>query len=134
MEGESRLSDRCEQEAQDANRSLHAVVPRPSRVRVAGGEQHRKLHHDAPRAQGVHRPEELRPDECVGGLFSECSFGLSRWAPAVSTPFAYSCKKTPKDAEDQIEAAHGAARAIRLEHGTSFTVSATPQYNMMRVS
>ncbi|KAF9811509.1 hypothetical protein IEO21_06560 [Rhodonia placenta] len=39
----------------------------------------------------------------------------------LSTPWAYSCKKTPKDAEDQIEAAHGAARAIKLAHGTAFT-------------
>ncbi|EPS95107.1 hypothetical protein FOMPIDRAFT_1038635 [Fomitopsis schrenkii] len=46
---------------------------------------------------------------------------LRSYGQMISTPFAYSCKKTPKDAEDQIEAAHGAARAIRLAHGTSFT-------------
>ncbi|KZT71070.1 hypothetical protein DAEQUDRAFT_707371 [Daedalea quercina L-15889] len=46
---------------------------------------------------------------------------LRSYGQMLSTPFAYSCKKTPKDAEDQIEAAHGAARAIRLAHGTSFT-------------
>lgn len=42
---------------------------------------------------------------------------------AVSTPFSYSCKKTPKDAENQVEAALGAARAIKAAHGTSFSVS-----------
>ncbi|TFY63501.1 hypothetical protein EVJ58_g3211 [Rhodofomes roseus] len=47
---------------------------------------------------------------------------LRSYGQMVSTPFAYSCKKTAKDAEDQIEAALGAARAIRLAHGTSFTV------------
>ena len=41
---------------------------------------------------------------------------------AVSTPYSYSCKKTPKDAENQVEAALGAARAIKAAHGTVFTV------------
>ena len=40
----------------------------------------------------------------------------------VSTPFSYSCKKSPKDAENQVEAALGAARAIKLAHGTTFKV------------
>ncbi|PCH37079.1 hypothetical protein WOLCODRAFT_109553 [Wolfiporia cocos MD-104 SS10] len=46
---------------------------------------------------------------------------LRSYGQMLSTPFAYSCKKTPKDAEDQIEAALGAARAIKQAHGTSFT-------------
>jgi hypothetical protein len=41
----------------------------------------------------------------------------------VSTPFSYSCKKSPKDAEDQLEAISGAAHAIKKSHGTVFTVS-----------
>ena len=40
----------------------------------------------------------------------------------VTTPWSYSCKKTPKDAENQVEAALGAARAIKAAHGSSFTV------------
>ena len=40
----------------------------------------------------------------------------------MSTPFSWSCKKTPKDAEDQLEAALGAAHAIKEVHGTVFTV------------
>ncbi len=41
----------------------------------------------------------------------------------MSTPFSYSCKKYPKDAEDLLEAALGAAHAIKQIHGTPFTVS-----------
>lgn len=40
----------------------------------------------------------------------------------MSSPFSYSCKKTPKDAEDQIEAGLGAARAMQLTHGTVIVV------------
>ncbi|KZT02813.1 uncharacterized protein LAESUDRAFT_729776 [Laetiporus sulphureus 93-53] len=47
---------------------------------------------------------------------------LRSYGQMISTPFAYSCKKIPKDAEDQIEAALGAARAIKQVHGTSFTI------------
>ena len=41
----------------------------------------------------------------------------------VSTPFSYSCKKTPKDAEDQLEAISGAAFAMKKSHGTHYMVS-----------
>src|ERR1019366_368775 len=41
----------------------------------------------------------------------------------VSTPFSYSCKKSPKDAEDQLEAISGCAHAMKKSHGTLFTVS-----------
>jgi hypothetical protein len=41
----------------------------------------------------------------------------------VSSPFSHTCKKTPKDAEDQLEAAFRAAAAIKSAHGTSFMVS-----------
>ncbi|EMD36297.1 hypothetical protein CERSUDRAFT_51898, partial [Gelatoporia subvermispora B] len=46
---------------------------------------------------------------------------LRSYGQMVSTPFSYSCKKVPKDAEDQIEAALGAIRAIKAIHGTVFT-------------
>ncbi len=42
---------------------------------------------------------------------------------AVSTPFSYSCRRTPKDAEDQLEAISGAAFAMKKLHGMHFTVS-----------
>jgi hypothetical protein len=41
---------------------------------------------------------------------------------SVSSPYSYSCKKVPNDAEDQIEAGLGAARAMQIIHGTPFTV------------
>lgn len=43
---------------------------------------------------------------------------LRSYGQMLSSPFSYSCKKTPKDAEDQIEAGLGAARAMQLTHGT----------------
>ncbi|KAF8906661.1 hypothetical protein CPB85DRAFT_1313002 [Mucidula mucida] len=41
----------------------------------------------------------------------------------ISPPFSFSCKRVPKHAEDQIEAALGAARAIQSVHQTAYTVS-----------
>jgi hypothetical protein len=49
----------------------------------------------------------------------------------VSTPFSYSCKKTPKDAEDQLEAISGAAFTIKKSHGTHYTVSAVSPFNVV---
>ncbi|KAI0635215.1 hypothetical protein C8Q77DRAFT_1053878 [Trametes polyzona] len=46
---------------------------------------------------------------------------LRSYGQMLSTPFSYSCKKVPKDAEDQLEAALGAANAIKQVHGTHFT-------------
>jgi len=42
----------------------------------------------------------------------------------LSTPFSYSCKKDPKDAEDQLEAISGAAHAVKKAHGTIFSTGA----------
>lgn len=56
----------------------------------------------------------------------------------VSSPWSYSCKKTPKDAEDQLEAALGATAAIKNAHGTTFTAgdlcSMTYKYVLASVS
>ncbi|KAH9050170.1 hypothetical protein EDB84DRAFT_1555529 [Lactarius hengduanensis] len=46
---------------------------------------------------------------------------LRSYGQMLSTPFSYSCKKTPKDAEDQLEAISGAAHAMKKSHGTLFT-------------
>jgi hypothetical protein len=46
------------------------------------------------------------------------AFANARRAP-VSTPYSYSCKRYPKDAEDQMEAISGAAAAVRRAHGTA---------------
>jgi extracellular matrix protein 14 len=45
---------------------------------------------------------------------------LRSYGQMISSPFSYSCNKTPKDAENQLEAALGAASAIRKAHGASF--------------
>ncbi|KXN81964.1 Putative metallocarboxypeptidase ECM14 [Leucoagaricus sp. SymC.cos] len=45
---------------------------------------------------------------------------LRSYGQMLSSPFSYTCKKLPKDAEDQIEAAMGATYALRLAHGTHF--------------
>ncbi|KAF8257276.1 hypothetical protein EI94DRAFT_1632290, partial [Lactarius quietus] len=47
---------------------------------------------------------------------------LRSYGQMLSTPFSYSCKRSPKDAEDQLEAISGAAHAIKKSHGTLFTM------------
>ena len=42
---------------------------------------------------------------------------LTYLVPQVSAPFSYSCDVFPRDAEDQIEAALGAAQAGSRVHG-----------------
>jgi extracellular matrix protein 14 len=44
------------------------------------------------------------------------------WLVVVSSPFSYTCKRLPKDAENQLEAALGAVSALRKPYGTSFIV------------
>ncbi|KAH8078719.1 peptidase M14 [Cristinia sonorae] len=46
---------------------------------------------------------------------------LRSYGQMLSSPYSYSCKRAPKDAEDQIEAAMGAARSTKAVHGTVFT-------------
>ncbi|KAH9975486.1 hypothetical protein BGW80DRAFT_1251030 [Lactifluus volemus] len=46
---------------------------------------------------------------------------LRSYGQMLSTPFSHSCKKDPKDAEDQLEAISGAAHAMKKSHGTIFT-------------
>jgi len=45
--------------------------------------------------------------------------GLRSYGQMLSSPYSYSCKKIPKDAEDQMEAGFGAARAMQSTHGTA---------------
>lgn len=45
---------------------------------------------------------------------------LRSYGQMLSIPYSYSCKRIPKDAEDQIEAAMGATHALRQVHGTDF--------------
>ncbi|KAI8970884.1 hypothetical protein BD414DRAFT_501498 [Trametes punicea] len=46
---------------------------------------------------------------------------LRSYGQMLSTPYSFSCKKIAKDAEDQLEAALGAANAIQQVHGTEYT-------------
>ncbi|KAF8879285.1 hypothetical protein BD779DRAFT_1612929 [Infundibulicybe gibba] len=45
---------------------------------------------------------------------------LRSYGQMLSSPYSYSCKRMPKDAEDQIEAALGAVNALKMVHGTPF--------------
>ncbi|KAF9652688.1 hypothetical protein BDM02DRAFT_3088647, partial [Thelephora ganbajun] len=46
---------------------------------------------------------------------------LRSYGQMISTPYSFSCKRTPKDAEDQLEAASGAAAAISRVHAVPYT-------------
>jgi len=46
---------------------------------------------------------------------------LRSYGQMLSSPFSYSCTALPRDAEDQLEAALGAARAMASVHGTTVT-------------
>jgi len=47
---------------------------------------------------------------------------LRSYGQILATPYSYSCKRVAKDAEDQIEAAHGGAQALRSSYGTVFKI------------
>ncbi|KZT25941.1 hypothetical protein NEOLEDRAFT_1199694 [Neolentinus lepideus HHB14362 ss-1] len=49
---------------------------------------------------------------------------LRSYGQMISIPYSFSCKKIPKDAEDLLEAALGAAQAARKSHGTAFQTGA----------
>ncbi|KAF8520594.1 Zn-dependent exopeptidase, partial [Hysterangium stoloniferum] len=46
---------------------------------------------------------------------------LRSYGQMISAPYSYSCDKLPPDAEDLLEAAHGAASAVYRVHGTKMT-------------
>ncbi|KAJ7069098.1 peptidase M14 [Mycena amicta] len=46
---------------------------------------------------------------------------LRSYGQMLAAPYSYKCDKLPKDAEDQMEALHGAAQAGRAVHGTGFS-------------
>ncbi|KAF7760075.1 hypothetical protein Agabi119p4_10751 [Agaricus bisporus var. burnettii] len=47
---------------------------------------------------------------------------LRSYGQMLSAPFSHSCTKMPKDAEDMLEAATGAAGALKSVHGVGFTI------------
>jgi len=46
---------------------------------------------------------------------------LRSYGQMISSPYSFSCKRKPKDAEDQLEAASGAASAISRAHAVPHT-------------
>ncbi|KAH9896913.1 hypothetical protein C8Q73DRAFT_687752 [Cubamyces lactineus] len=73
-----------------------------------------------------HRPFEAPEVNNIANFITTLSslkayVDLRSYGQMVSTPFSYSCKKVPKDAEDQLEAALGAVHAIKQVHGTPFS-------------
>ncbi|KAF9787846.1 peptidase M14 [Thelephora terrestris] len=47
---------------------------------------------------------------------------LRSYGQMISSPYSFSCKRVPKDAEDQLEAASGAASALTSVHAVPYTV------------
>ncbi|KAF8799186.1 peptidase M14 [Phlegmacium glaucopus] len=45
---------------------------------------------------------------------------LRSYGQMLSTPYSYSCRHLSEDAEDQLEAAFGAAQSLKTAHGTVF--------------
>ncbi|KAF8994725.1 hypothetical protein BDQ17DRAFT_1081805 [Cyathus striatus] len=52
---------------------------------------------------------------------------LRSYGQMLSSPYSYSCKRMPKDAEDQIEAALGATQALKKAYGTAFKTGSVCQ-------
>ncbi|CDO75851.1 hypothetical protein BN946_scf184833.g2 [Trametes cinnabarina] len=79
-----------------------------------------------------HRPFEAHEVNNIANFITtlpslKAFVDLRSYGQMLSTPFSYSCKKVPKDAEDQLEAALGAANAIKQVHGTEFTTGSLCQ-------
>jgi len=47
---------------------------------------------------------------------------LRSYGQMISSPYSFSCKRVPKDAEDQLEAASGAASATARVHAVPYSV------------
>jgi hypothetical protein len=107
---------------------LLTLVSRKPPIPGPRSQQHGKLFCAFAALEGIPGFAKLRANAYV---HLPNSFMTSWWTDAsfaVSTPFSYSCRRTPKDAEDQLEAISGAAHAIRRLHGTQFTVSSVSPF------
>jgi hypothetical protein len=99
---------------------LYTLVRWASPLPGARGKQHRELGLYAPASHWVYRSAELWSDGWVVLRFSVL-YVIYNWT-VVSSPYSFSCKMIPNDAEDQIEAGFGAAQAMQLIHGHHFVV------------
>ncbi|KAH6901555.1 preprocarboxypeptidase A2 [Coprinopsis sp. MPI-PUGE-AT-0042] len=77
--------------------------------------------HWYPGSRPFESPEVNSIANFVNALPNPVAFiDLRSYGQTISAPFSYSCKRLPKDAEDQAEAAFGAARAIQDIHDVHF--------------
>jgi hypothetical protein len=103
------------------SRPLLPLVPRKSSLPGPRGQQHGELLFALAAPERFPRSTELRTNVYVRPPSMDNNSVMPCFS--VSTPFSYSCKRSPKDAEDQLEAISGAAYAMKKSHGTVFTVS-----------
>lgn len=85
-------------------------------------EQHCQLCLDSPPPRSVLGYSKLRPNGLVVHTQLHPSNRLNCIVPLVSSPYSFSCHRKPKDAEDQLEAASGAASAITRVHAVPYSV------------
>ena len=77
--------------------------------------------HWYPGSRPFEAPEVNSLANYINSLHNPVAFvDLRSYGQTISAPFSYSCKRLPKDAEDQAEAMFGAARAIKDVHDVHF--------------
>ncbi|KAF8148038.1 peptidase M14 [Crassisporium funariophilum] len=77
--------------------------------------------HWYPGSRAFESPEVNNIENWISTLPNVVGFvDLRSYGQMLSSPYSYTCKKLPKDAEDQIEAALGASHALTSVHGTDF--------------
>ncbi|TFK50372.1 hypothetical protein OE88DRAFT_1660708 [Heliocybe sulcata] len=92
-----------------------------------GGKQYKKqpCHHWFPGHRPFEAPEVNNLANFIMTIPRLKAFvDLRSYGQMISIPYSFSCKKIPKDAEDLLEAALGAAQAARKSHGTVFQTGA----------
>lgn len=85
-------------------------------------EQHCQFCLDPPSSQSVLGPSELWPTESAFPHLIASVISTELHGSLVSSPYSFSCKRVPKDAEDQLEAASGAAAAIGRVHAVPYSI------------
>ncbi|KAG2004908.1 preprocarboxypeptidase A2 [Coprinopsis cinerea AmutBmut pab1-1] len=79
--------------------------------------------HWYPGSRAFESPEVNSIANFISTLHNPVAFvDLRSYGQMISTPYSYTCKRFPKDGEDQAEAAFGAARAMKDVHDEPFQV------------
>ena len=107
------------------------MVSRKSPVSGPRSKQHGKLLQSFATFKRIFGFTKLWPNAYVHPDYNSQPRQLTYCCSIVSTPFSYSCKKTPKDAEDQLEAISGAAFAMKKSHGTQYTVCTMSSFTVV---